>query len=96
MRGVPGSANFRHSSTMPLSKLVLRATGSLPLGIHGSFATAHQEDRDAFHQGRAGTKVRGACTSGADADADALPVIHSRLRARREAAIVGHSSGIRE
>lgn len=93
-RGSSGSGD-RHPSAMLSSRLVLRATGNLPVAVHGGFTAAHQEDRDAFHQRSAGTKVRGALIVGADADADA-DAIHSSFRARREAAFSGHSSEIRE
>lgn len=98
VRGVPGGAGDRHPPASPSSRLVLRAAGSLPVAVHRGFAAAHQEDRDTFHQRRAGTKVDGASAVGADADvhADAAPVIHSRFRARREAAFPGHPSEIRE
>lgn len=88
----------RHPSAMLPSWLVLRATGNLPVAVHGGFTAAHQEDRDAFHQRSAGMKARGASIVGADADADAdaVPAIHSSFRARREAAFPGHPSEIRE
>lgn len=84
---------------MPPSGLVLRAgRARLPVAVRRRFTTAHQEDRDTFHERRAATKVDGALSVGADADVDAhaAPVIHSRFRAWREAALPGHPSEIRE
>lgn len=91
-------SGHRHSPTMPLSGLLLWAgwAARLPVAVHRCFTTAHQEDRDTFHERRAATKVDGALSVGADADVDAhaAPAFHSRFRARREAAFPGHPSEI--